>query len=194
MGFFKATQIILRPALKPLVRLTAWLGLMFSPFIIYLGAFLEPPRDHAQFRYIMAVAKVGSLAEAVEHYKLDCGTYPSIERGLKALVSDDGTLGWHGPYISEVPLDPWGLPYIYLRSADSKPEILSYGADRKPGGILFGADISSRKPLPPIPNSPLEIESLLPYALWIGAWFWLAGSIVVAWRVSRSQRRATMLI
>jgi type II secretion system protein G len=177
------------PALKPLVRLAAWFGLIFSPSIIYLGAFLEPPTDHARFRYIMAVAKVGSLAEAAEHYKLDCGAYPSVEVGLKALVSDPGVNGWHGPYISEAPLDPWGRPYIYLRSAGSKPEILSYGADRKPGGTLFGADISSRKPRPPIPSSPLQIRDLVPYAIWIGAWIWLTGSIVVAWRVSRSQRQ-----
>lgn len=194
MWIVKSILMILRPALKPLVRPAAWLGLMFSPFVIYLGAFLEPPRDRDRFRYIMAVARVGSLAEAVEHYKLDCGTYPSVEEGLKALVSDPGVNGWHGPYISEVTLDPWGLPYLYLRSADSKPEIVSYGADRKPGGTLFGADISSRKPRPPIPNSPLEIGSLLPYAIWIGAWIWLIGSIVVAWKVSRSQRRATMVV
>tara|TARA_B100001778_G_C18547205_1_gene611239 strand:- start:464 stop:913 length:450 start_codon:yes stop_codon:yes gene_type:complete len=49
------------------------------------------------------------------NYKLDLGSYPSTEQGLKALIQmPAGKEGrWNGPYIDELPEDPWGNPYMY---------------------------------------------------------------------------------
>ena len=48
-------------------------------------------------------------------YKLDVGSYPTTEQGIKALVqAPSGKEGkWKGPYIDELPEDPWGNPYQY---------------------------------------------------------------------------------
>ena len=49
-------------------------------------------------------------------YRLDTGSYPSTEQGLKALAEQPaGTPVWNGPYVKgdTVPLDPWNHEYIY---------------------------------------------------------------------------------
>ena len=60
-----------------------------------------------------SVARIGSILDL---YKLDVGSYPSSEDGLKALVEKPGDAeGWNGPYVKDnrVPLDPWNHPYLY---------------------------------------------------------------------------------
>jgi len=53
---------------------------------------------------------------------------------LQALVTDpDGVTNWNGPYLKgNVPLDPWGHPYIY-RNPSSRPgydyDLCSEGPD-----------------------------------------------------------------
>jgi len=148
-----------------------------------------PPRDHNQVRYMLGTLQVEALAKAVERYKEDCGEYPDVRDGFNGLILDPGVEGWRGPYLKEVPLDPWHRPYVYLRSADSTPEILSYGADRKPGGEFFDADISSRNMRHSMPHSPFEIRARrLLIGIWIGAWFCLIGSLLVLRRTSRRHR------
>lgn len=48
-------------------------------------------------------------------YRLDIGSYPSTEEGLEALLSAPAgkESRWKGPYIKELPLDPWGNAYQY---------------------------------------------------------------------------------
>jgi general secretion pathway protein G len=182
-------KIIVAPALTPLLQLIAGLGLVISLCLIVLGVFAEPPRDHNQVRYMLGTLQVEALAKAVERYKEDCGEYPDVRDGFNGLILDPGVEGWRGPYLKEVPLDPWHRPYVYLRSADSTPEILSYGADRKPGGEFFDADISSRNVRHSMPHSPFEIRARrLLIGIWIGAWFCLIGSLLVLRRTSRRHR------
>jgi len=52
---------------------------------------------------------------ALTPYRLDVGNYPSTEEGLKALVTPPAgkESRWKGPYLEEIPLDPWGNPYRY---------------------------------------------------------------------------------
>ncbi|PWU09643.1 MAG: hypothetical protein C5B50_26960 [Verrucomicrobia bacterium] len=41
-------------------------------------------------------------------------TPPSGTNGLRALVTaPTATTNWHGPYLNEIPKDPWGHEYIY---------------------------------------------------------------------------------
>lgn len=157
--------------------MVAVLGVFASAAVIYIGFF-----GHVHFRgdrnrlpYLIAKAQVDALAQAVEHYRADCGAYPHARDGLNSLVADPGVAGWHGPYLPKpLPLDPWQRPYIYLPSGDSAPEILSYGADGKPAGEFFNADISSRKPRHSIPDSPAEIRAnCWRIGIWIGPWLGL---------------------
>ena len=66
-----------------------------------------------------AKAQIKYLADALESYKLDVGTYPSELSGLVKNV--DKSDRWDGPYIrSEVPRDPWGKDYQYSVDANKK--------------------------------------------------------------------------
>lgn len=87
----------------------------------------------------------------LDMYRLDCHTYPTTEQGLEALVSKpvqspdcpdydpDGYAGQKG----EIPLDPWGSPYIYENTDGRKYRITSLGPDRQAGGEGNDEDISN---------------------------------------------------
>jgi general secretion pathway protein G len=59
-----------------------------------------------------SIERIGSV---LGMYKLDVGTYPDSEQGLRALVErPTGVETWNGPYLKGgVPLDPWNHPYTY---------------------------------------------------------------------------------
>ena len=59
-----------------------------------------------------SIERIGAV---LDMYKLDTGTYPSAEQGMRALVERPaGVTTWSGPYIKgDVPLDPWNHPYLY---------------------------------------------------------------------------------
>jgi general secretion pathway protein G len=63
-----------------------------------------------------ASAKTGisSIETALNTFEVDTGRYPTGEEGLQALMTPPGNAqGWHGPYISRPPVDPWGNAYVY---------------------------------------------------------------------------------
>ena len=83
------------------------------------------------------------LADAVEHYYLEVGHYPS---SLEALVSNiDNETRWNGPYLNgKLPKDP--LDNDYVLSVPGKAgdfDIVSWGADGKSGGTGDAADLYS---------------------------------------------------
>ena len=133
-----------------------------SGVIVYVGFFADPPSDWNRLRYFAATLQVQAIREAVEQYRGDRGDYPPFGIGLDALIVDPGVEGWRGPYLKRLPLDPWQGSYLYSRPPGSAPpEVLSYGADRKPGGNLFNADISSLRPHQPIPDDPAHTRRRL---------------------------------
>ena len=162
-----------------------------SACMILFGLFADPIRDRNRGRYLIATSEVEVIAEALEHYRADCGEYPSSAEGLNGLIVDDGVDGWQGPYLKtprEKLIDPWGRLFVYSLSAGA-PEILSFGADGEPGGRFFNTDISSRNPRYSMPESPYERRLRLKLiATWIGAWLGLIGSISVLRKASRGQR------
>ncbi len=86
------------------------------------------------------------LKTSLETMRLDVGRFPTKEEGLELLNNPpkDERLArrWHGPYLSEdVPLDPWGNPYVYAPENDSAIVLYSLGADGKPGGEGTNADV-----------------------------------------------------
>ena len=90
-----------------------------------------------------------SLFEGVlDGYKLDNSRYPTTQEGLDALVkAPAGISSWKGPYLKKnvVPKDPWGNEYKYTSPGEEgRPyDILSYGADGKPGGDGENKDVNS---------------------------------------------------
>src|SRR5690606_1373275 len=56
-------------------------------------------------------------------FRLNVGRYPTTEEGLQALVarpSDDLTT-WQGPYVKNLPKDPWGRDYQYRCPGTKNP-------------------------------------------------------------------------
>lgn len=86
------------------------------------------------------------LKTSLETMRLDVGRFPTKEEGLNLLNTPprDERLArrWHGPYLSEdVPLDPWGNPYVYAPEGDTTVVLYSLGADGEPGGEGTNADV-----------------------------------------------------
>lgn len=98
-------------------------------------------------RLVKAEHDIRAIEAALGLYRLDNFRYPSTEQGLAALV-EKPTLepvphNWHhGGYLKTVPKDPWGREYLYRNPEDTlEIELISYGADGKPGGEGEQADI-----------------------------------------------------
>jgi general secretion pathway protein G len=87
-----------------------------------------------------AMAQMHMLSTALDTYRLDLGEYPATLTELRSSTKK----GWDGPYLPrDVPLDPWGNPYVYaVPGENGKPYSLkSYGKDGRPGGESDNADI-----------------------------------------------------
>ncbi len=94
-------------------------------------------------RVNLARAQVQTLVEKVDSYRMDTGRLPNA---LGDLVTQPGdAAGWLGPYARASELnDPWGTPFEFRVPGEGRPfEIVSYGADRSPGGDSVNADIRS---------------------------------------------------
>jgi general secretion pathway protein G len=125
------------------------LELLVVIVIIGLLAAYVGPKYFAQLgksEVTITKAQIGAFDKALDTYRLDVGRYPMTEEGLVALLVKPATaVNWNGPYLKkEVPLDPWGHPYLY-RSPGSKGdfEVISYGKDGQPGGTDENADITN---------------------------------------------------
>lgn len=100
---------------------------------------------------VVARNQIEQLATALDAYKMDNGQYPTTRQGLAALASKptvEAPMHWRGPYLRDVPADPWGEPYIYTSPGDANPDrfdLLTYGADKKAGGEGENADVLSWK-------------------------------------------------
>ncbi len=90
---------------------------------------------------------VASLMQALKLYRLDNGRYPSSDQGLPALTAKPTTEPIPtnyktGGYIERLPKDPWGNAYIFANpGVHGEIDVMSYGADGKPGGEGPAADV-----------------------------------------------------
>lgn len=87
-----------------------------------------------------AKAQMELLETSLNTYRLDIGRYPTT---LDELIKSDHK-NWDGPYLpKEVPLDPWGNPYIYTSATEGSTSfnLMSYGRDGRAGGEGDDADI-----------------------------------------------------
>jgi general secretion pathway protein G len=66
-------------------------------------------------RVSVAKQSIERIGSVLDMYKLDVGTYPSGDQGLRALVErPTGVEPWNGPYVKgNVPVDPWNHAYVY---------------------------------------------------------------------------------
>lgn len=98
-----------------------------------------------------AQADFKAIETALKIYRLDNYVYPTTEQGLEALVeastmSPEPRNFKDGGYLSELPVDPWGRPYLYMSPGEhGEIDIYSLGADGLSGGEDQAADIGNWK-------------------------------------------------
>ena len=125
------------------------LELMVVMVILGLLAALVGPRFFGQVgksEQKAAKSQISLFETGLGLYRLDVGKFPTTEQGLQALrEKPDGVENWDGPYLEkEVPLDPWGRPYVYRFPGEHGDyDILALGADGRFGGEDEDADIVS---------------------------------------------------
>lgn len=119
------------------------MGLLISvvaPTVLNRADDARVQKVHADFK---------SIGTALKIYRLDNYVYPSTEQGLDALVEpsslDPEPRNFKaGGYLEELPLDPWGLPYLYLSPGEhGEVDLYSLGADGLSGGEGQNEDIGN---------------------------------------------------
>ena len=103
-----------------------------------------------QARVTTANTDIRTIGAALKMYRLDNGDYPTSEQGLKALAARPTTppipANWSAEgYLPQVPVDPWGNPYVYASPAPGGFSLTSLGKDGKPGGEGLDADLTGKK-------------------------------------------------
>ena len=121
------------------------MGLLISvvaPTVLNRADEARVQKVHADFKAIETALKI---------YRLDNYVYPTTEQGLQALV-EPSTLEpeprnfKEGGYLSEMPVDPWGRPYLYLSPGEhGEVDLYSLGADGLSGGEDQNEDIGNWK-------------------------------------------------
>lgn len=82
-----------------------------------------------------ARAEIRRLQTFFQQHQRILGRFPSEQEGFKRLVEVK--------LIAAEPVDPWGHPYVY-RYDGKTGNVLSLGADGKPGGTGEDADLDGR--------------------------------------------------
>lgn len=112
--------------------------MMLVVAIIGILAALVIPRiagksEEAKETAAMADIK-GGIKSAIDQYEVDNGRYPGSLQDL--LVQPRNANGWHGPYLDQLPMDPWGDAYQYQFPGKHNPtgyDLWSAGPDQKSG-------------------------------------------------------------
>lgn len=91
-----------------------------------------------QARITAATTQINSFATALDAFEVDNGYYPKGKSGLQDLVEQPrDAQNWHGPYVKDIPKDPWNNEYIYEcpgRNNPSSYDLMSMGPDKRVGG------------------------------------------------------------
>ncbi len=127
------------------------LEILIGLAIIALLIGVAGPRVFALFergKRSVAEIQMGQIRAGLDLYRVDMRRYPTTEEGLKALIERPGgaeAARWSGPYLDKASgiVDPWGAPYAYEADGARDYDLLSYGADGRPGGTGEDADVVS---------------------------------------------------
>jgi general secretion pathway protein G len=106
--------------------------------IIGILAALVIPRiagtsDKARITAAQTDIKSG-IKTALDRYEVENGFYPKSLQDLVQAPSD--AKNWGGPYLEEIPKDPWSQPYVYIYPGRNNPnsyDLYSIGRDGRDG-------------------------------------------------------------
>jgi len=91
--------------------------------------------------------QIERLSTTLDLYRLQVGSYPSEQDGLRALVERPADAEqWDGPYLKkeDALVDPWGRPYIYRYPGEHGDyDLYTLGADGAEGGEGENQDLTS---------------------------------------------------
>lgn len=90
-----------------------------------------------QARLTAAQTQIAAFKTALDAFEVDNGYYPKGRNGLLDLVQQPrDAQNWHGPYLDNIPKDPWGRDYTYECPGKHNPnsyDISSMGPDGRAG-------------------------------------------------------------
>jgi general secretion pathway protein G len=91
--------------------------------------------------------QIDQLSTTLDLYRLDTGSYPPEDVGLRALVEPPSDAnGWNGPYVrkAEQIEDPWGRPFVYRHPGERGDfDLYTLGADNAEGGEGENQDVAN---------------------------------------------------
>jgi general secretion pathway protein G len=112
------------------------IGLLAGVVSINARSYIMKARQHT------ARQEIATIVKALNTYYATYGQYPTNEEGLGSLTKPTDKIS--EPLLDGDPVDPWGNPYQYSAPGSKGPfEVISYGADGKPGGEGAETDLSS---------------------------------------------------
>src|SRR5215831_11111964 len=119
---------------------------IIAMFATLVGARLFKSVDKAKIT--QAKTQIQEFESVLDMFRLDVGRYPSTDEGLQALRTKPSAVeNWDGPYLKkDVPLDPWGHPYVYkFPGQHTDFDLFSMGSDGQEGGEGDATDIVNWK-------------------------------------------------
>lgn len=116
--------------------------------IALLGAMLGPTLFNKvqQAEETRVAQDIRAIESALKFYRLDNYRYPTQAQGLDALMeAPTDASNWNGPYLEDVPQDPWGEPYEYRNPGQRGKEVdvFTLGADGAEGGEGSNQDLGN---------------------------------------------------
>jgi len=118
--------------LMEILLVVAMLALLLTLLVPNLGSIFTGGQSSVAKTFVM-----GSAETPLMSYKLAIGRYPTTEEGLQALVtSPNDSPRWKGPYLKQLPLDPWNNPYKYAFPGEHNKDsydLWSVGPDGQDG-------------------------------------------------------------
>ena len=138
-----------RPTPRSAFTILEAVFLMSLIVLVYVIVLVNIQGRQESAKVLQARKQISEFAKAMELFRKENGFYPTTAEGLDALVQrPERSKYWpEGGFIKggQIPRDPWGNLYVYRSPGEQSKnfEILSNGADGKPGGKGFDRDIAS---------------------------------------------------
>lgn len=92
------------------------INFLFLSFVLMVSTVAIPAADYS--RNTAARADIlGGLKTALDRFEIDCGRYPTTSEGFAGMINCPTNFSggkWSGPYLDQIPIDPWGNVYVYL--------------------------------------------------------------------------------
>jgi general secretion pathway protein G len=90
-----------------------------------------------QAKQTAAKTQISAFETALNSFEVDNGFYPQGKEGLADLLTPPkNATNWRGPYIKEIPMDPWGGEYVFENPGKVNIagfDIYSAGPDQRTG-------------------------------------------------------------